>query len=114
MPRVAILYHVTSAENRHSILDHGLDWRHGGGGIAGSRAPEQSGIFLARDRGEADFFVQMGKRRFAILDVWEVTLDDDRSGGLLNSDHLGREFDGFFCWMEVIPPSRLRLVERDL
>ena len=114
MSRVTTFYHVTSAVNRDSILNHGLDWQRGSGGIAGSLAPEQPGVFLCRDRGEADFFVQMGKRRFVALDIWEVTLDDDRCGELLNSDQLGRGVDGFFCWMEAIPRSRLCLVERDL
>ena len=105
---------MTPSENRDSILRHGLDWRHGGGGIAGSRAPEQNGVFLARDRSEAEFFVQMGKRRFAALDIWAVTLDSGHSGQLAYEDELCREFDGFLCWMEPIPPSRLQLLAHDL
>ncbi len=111
---MATLYHVTPSVNRESILRHGLDWKHGGGGIAGSLAPEQNGIFLARDRFEADFFVQMGKRRFDAVDVWKVTLDDDGSDGLLGADEAAVEFDGFLCWMQAIPPSWLRVAERDL
>lgn len=65
MPGVAIFLHVTPSENRDSILRHGLDWRRRGGGIAGGRAPERKGVFLAHDRSEAEFFVHMGRRRFA-------------------------------------------------
>jgi hypothetical protein len=110
---MATFYHVTSAANRSSIRRHGLDWRYGGGGIAGSLAPEQDGVFLARDRFEADFFVRMGKRRFDALDIWQVTLDEDDTGDQRQGIFV-REFDGFLCWADAIPPSQLRLVEEDL
>jgi hypothetical protein len=111
---VATFLHVTPSENRDSILRHGLDWRHGRGGIAGSRSPEQDGVFLARDRSEAEFFVQMGKRRFAALDIWAITLDTVDSEEPARADELCREFHGFLCWMEPIPPSRLQLLAHDL
>ncbi|MBN9623613.1 MAG: hypothetical protein J0H06_11780 [Actinobacteria bacterium] len=111
-------FHVTPSENRESILRHGLDWRRGGGGIAGSTAPEQEGTFLACEQTEVDFFVHIGKHRFAALDIWAVTLDDlDPAEFELSdepSDERIREFDGFLCWMEIIPPTRLRLVARDV
>ena len=111
---MATFYHVTPTANRESIGQHGLDWYHGGGGIAGSLIPEQQGVFLARDMHEAHFFVRMGSRRFAALDIWEVTLEDEPSGDLEDPDELGREFDGYFCCMRAIPPAQLRLVERDI
>lgn len=111
---VATFYHVTPTANRESIGQHGLDWYHGGGGIAGSLIPEQQGVFLARDMHEAAFFVRMGSRRFAALDIWEVTLEDEPSGNLKDPDELGREFDGYLCWMRAIPPAQLRLVKRDI
>jgi hypothetical protein len=114
MSAVAIFFHVTPAANRDSILRHGLDWRLGGGGIAGSREPEKPGVFLARDEHEADFFIQMGERRFPALDLWEITLDHDAWGNLVGGEVLIQEFDGFICWMQAIAPSRLRLRERDV
>lgn len=53
-----------------------------------------------------DFFVRIGSHRFAGLDVWEITLEDDGA--------LAREFDGFLCWMQAIPATRLYLAERDV
>jgi hypothetical protein len=111
---VAVFFHVSPAANRDSISRHGLDWRRGGGGIAGSLAPEQQGVFLARDRSEADFFIRMGDGRFAALDLWEVTFDNPGPGGVAVSESHFREFDGFLCWMAAIPPSWLRLAERDV
>jgi hypothetical protein len=111
---VGDFFHVTASGNRDSILRHGLDWRRGGGGIAGSRAPEQEGIFLAREPIEVDFFVRMGKRRFGSLDVWAVTLEGVNPDDLDHVDGRFREFDGFLCWTEVIPPERLRLLDSDL
>jgi hypothetical protein len=83
-------------------------------GIAGSPTPEQPGVFLVADRFETDFYVQMGQRRFASVDIWEVLLDDEGDGGLRNADPLFEEFDGFLCWMRAIPPSQVRLVARGL
>jgi hypothetical protein len=114
MSAVAIFFHVTPAANRNSMRRHGLDWRLGGGGIAGRREPEKPGVFLARDEHEADFFIRMGERRFPALDLWEIRLGHDASGNVVGSEVLIREFDGFLCWMQAIPPSRLRLRERDV
>jgi hypothetical protein len=72
------------------------------------------GVFLARDRSEADFFVRMGGGRFPALDLWEITLGPDGSGEVAGNHSLFREFDGFLCWMGAIPPSCLRPVERDV
>ena len=108
---MASFYHVTATANRQSIERHGLDWRHGRGGIAGSVTPEQEGVFLARHPDEAAFFVSMGELRFPALDVWEVNLDEDLPYDLPHGHPLAREFDGFLCWMGPIPPSRLRLIQ---
>jgi hypothetical protein len=56
---------------------------------------------------EVDFFVRIGTARFPGLDIWEVTLEEEGSS-------VAREFDGFLCWMQAIPPARLRLVTRDI
>jgi hypothetical protein len=71
-------------------------------------------VFLARSEHEADFFIRMGKGRFPALDLWEITLDHDASGNVVGSEVLIQEFDGFLCWMQAIPPSRLRLREHDV
>jgi hypothetical protein len=105
MQRVATFYHVTPAANRGSIRQHGLDWRRGGGGIAGSLAPEQDGVFLSRDRFEAQFFIDMGKRRFDALDVWEVTIDADSTLDLEQSNDRIREFDGLRVLDASHPPG---------
>jgi hypothetical protein len=86
-------FHVSVAENRPSILAHGLDWRRfPGSGIAGSRSPEAEGVFLCRDINSAGFFVQMAAQRGRQADIWAVTLDGqflisapDASGGLDDS-----------------------------
>jgi hypothetical protein len=113
-----VLYHVSSSLNRASIAEHGLDWRRMGGepGIAGSPVAEHDGVFLAGDLNECGWFVRMGKPRHASLDVWEITLDHDfdlyreKTRGDLPCEVI----HGYLCWMEQIPPVRLRLVERDL
>ena len=73
------LFHVTSALNRESILAHGLDWTRMGAasGIAGSSAPEEAGVFLCRDEGEAGFFVRMNNTGGPV-DVWSVTGIDEQ------------------------------------
>lgn len=59
-----IWFHATFADNRESILAHGLDpKRFTGSGIAGSQAPEAAGVFLCADAESAEFFVRMGRRR---------------------------------------------------
>jgi hypothetical protein len=69
-------FHVTRTANQESIRAHGLDWRRmTNWGIANSQAPEVDGVFLCRDRFEADWFVQMGGSDGDAIDVWRVTLD---------------------------------------
>ncbi len=96
---------MTSALNRESITRYGLDWSRMGvaRGIAGSRTPEQEGCFLARDEGEADFFVQMGDSGVGV-DVWAV--DDIDESALVESP------EGFLYLPAVIPPAQLTLVEQ--
>jgi hypothetical protein len=67
------LFHVTSALNRDSIMRHGLDWTRMGAapGIAGSRGPEQAGVFLCRDEFDASSFVRMNNTGGPV-DVWAV------------------------------------------
>jgi hypothetical protein len=77
---MALLFHVTSAMNRESILAHGLDWTHMGAapGIAGSPVPEEDGVFLCRDEFEASLFVRMNNTGGPV-DVWAVTgIDEQR------------------------------------
>src|ERR1035441_5091040 len=71
MPR---LLHVSSVLNRESILAHGLDWTRMGAapGIAGSRLPEEEGVFLCRDEVEVAWFVRIHTAG-APIDVWAVT-----------------------------------------
>jgi hypothetical protein len=122
-----LLYHVTDRANRESIRQHGIDWRKMGTslGIAGSRAPEHQGVFLAEEPGIARFFVDMARRngRHAI-DVWEVDLDldfnrnfdaddDDLLDRLPPGGPLIQHGDGFLCYLEPIPPERLRLIDPD-
>jgi hypothetical protein len=120
-----ILYHVTSSLNRASIAEHGLDWRRAPAeqGIAGSSSHEEPGVFLARDPDEADWFVDMGKRRVARglrrdlgFDVWEVTIDQNFDPELEDPHSPVRclLIDGFLCWREPIPAARLRLIKQDL
>ena len=76
---MALLFHVTSAMNRESILVHGLDWTRMGAapGIAGSPVPEEDGVFLCRDEFEAGFFVRMNNTGGPV-DVWAVTGVDEQ------------------------------------
>jgi hypothetical protein len=76
---MALLFHVTSAMNRESVLAHGLDWTRMGTapGIAGSPAPEEEGVFLCRDDFEAGFFVRMNNTGGPV-DVWAVTGVDEQ------------------------------------
>jgi|SRR5450631_3785561 hypothetical protein len=77
---MALLFHVTSAMNRESILVHGLDWTRMGAasGIAGSPVPEEDGVFLCRDEFEAGFFVRMNNTGGPV-DVWAVAgIDEER------------------------------------
>ena len=50
-------FHATFAENRESIMRHGLDWRRmAGGGIAGSVEAEWPGVFVCADLEDAKAF----------------------------------------------------------
>ena len=104
-------YHVTSARNRNSILQHGLDWRRKGmePGIAGADEGEGERIFLVEDLEQADFFVWMGRTRFQAVDVWEVTLARDPAA----DDGPFGEMDGFLYTTQPIPPERVRLVRSE-
>jgi hypothetical protein len=106
---VGTWYHTTFAENRSSILAHGLDWtRMTGTGIAGSRAPETDGIFLCSDLDFAEWFAQMGQRRGRAVDIWAVTLD-----GLWLIGDPGAGGGGDDCWMicrQRIVPAHLKLL----
>jgi hypothetical protein len=112
-----IAYHVTSSLNRDSIAKHGLDWRQMGHepGTAGSRTYEAEGVFLVFDRFDADWFVQMGKRRHPRIDIWEVTIDDlDEDTAPAPSDALWREIHGYSYYTQPIPATKLKLVASDL
>jgi hypothetical protein len=106
---------VSASANRRSILQHGLDSLRKSceRGIAGSPVAENEGVFLARDREEADWFVMLGNERGPrSLDVWEVTLDGeiDLHTGRPDADSPFTVIHGFICWLAPIPPNRLRLV----
>lgn len=100
-------YHVTSALNRASIAEFGVDWRRMGAarGIAGSDQPEQQGCFLALDDFECDWFVRMNNTGGPV-DVWEV------DG--IETDDLVLSPEGYHYFPGVIAPDRLRLVRRDV
>jgi hypothetical protein len=104
-------FHATFAENRESIMRHGLDWRRmAGGGIVGSVEPEWPGGFLCSELEDAHWFAEMRCRD--LVDIWGVELD----GVWLEGDP-GASGGGADNWMicpEPIAPSRLRLVEKDL
>jgi hypothetical protein len=125
MPVSLVMFHVSDTANRESIRQHGLDWRRMGDapGIAGSRVPEHQAVFLAEDLDVAKWFVQMGgwNDRHDI-DVWEVHLDldvdlhfdeDDSepSDRLPPDGPLMQHADGYLCYLEPIPPERLKLVD---
>jgi hypothetical protein len=101
------LYHVTSAANRESIREFGLDWTRMGAarGIAGSTAPEIDGVFVCRDRFDADFFVRINNTGGPV-DVWQI--DGVEESELCQSD------DGFAYLPSRIAPHRLTLRESDL
>jgi hypothetical protein len=106
------LFHVTRAANRSSIRDHGLDWRRmKHPGIANSDVPESEGVFLARDRDEAAWFVRMGGRSGEAIDVWEVTLDLEFDvWAPPEGVPVYESLEGFLCHREPIPPDNLRLL----
>jgi hypothetical protein len=98
------MYHVTSSLNRASIEEHGLDVARMGSasGIAGSHAPEVNGCFLCVDMHDVEWFARMNNTGGSV-DVWEVDVDEL---ALV-------ETDGYLYYPGSIPPSRLRLIEKD-
>jgi hypothetical protein len=123
-----VLFHVTDAANRESIRRHGLDWRRMGHalGIAGSHVPEYPGVFVCEDLDCAKWFVEMGQRNDRRdIDVWEVYLDLDidlhldEEDGAEPSEYLPpggplvQHADGFLCYVEPIPPERLKVIDPD-
>jgi hypothetical protein len=95
-------FHVSSAENRESILKHGLDWTRmaAAPGIAGSSRPEIDGVFLCRDEFEAAWFVGMNNTGGPV-DVWTVTG--------VQADQLVDAGNGFEYFPGRIPPSQVAL-----
>ncbi len=100
-------FHVTSVRNRESITRFGLDSSRMAGvrGIAGSNRPEVDGIFLCRDRQEADWFVNMNNTGDSV-DIWAVK--DVEHSELLDGG------SGFLYVPGSIPVERLVLVEEGL
>jgi hypothetical protein len=104
-------FHATFAENRSSILRHGLDYqRMTGPGIAGSRKPEAAGVFLSCDLESARWFARMGRR--GPVDIWSADLVDvwliGDPGGSGGGDDI---------WMicpETIDAGRLTLIEQNI
>jgi hypothetical protein len=103
-----IWFHATFADNRESILAHGLDpKRFTGSGIAGSQAPEAAGVFLCADAESAEFFVRMGRQRGREVDVWAAALSgqwlisDPGAGGGLD--------DNWMICLDPVPPDALKL-----
>ncbi|WP_198950803.1 hypothetical protein [Kineosporia sp. A_224] len=100
-------FHVSSTLNRASILRHGLDVSKMGAapGIAGSSRPEADGVFVARGRHEAQWFVRMNNTGGPV-DVWQVADVD-----LMTLEDNG---NGYEYVPGTVPAGRLRLVARDL
>jgi hypothetical protein len=98
------MFHVTSVANRDSILRYGLDWSRMGAarGIAGSRAPEAEGVFLASSESEAAWFADMNNTGTAV-DVWEVSGIDE--------DQLLGNGSGYFYYPGRIPADQITLVK---
>ena len=84
-----------------------------GVGIAGAERPESECVFVARDEGEADWFIWMTDH--PEVDVWEVTLEHDLDAWDDLPPHLPYdEIDGFLCVTEPIPAERVRLLRTDI
>jgi hypothetical protein len=106
-------WHVTSAVNRASIDEHGLDWgRMGatGGVAAGESAPgryryvaEMPGVFLCGTWDDVEFFLAFGSH--PLVDVWEVKIE-----GLVLEDGP----DGWLLCRAAIPRSCIGLVRTDV
>jgi hypothetical protein len=93
------MFHVTATANRSSILKAGLDVElMTVSGIAGSAAPEASGIQLVAHLDEAWWFASFPTHDE--VDIWDVNTD----GLQLRQTHEG--------WIALNPisPERLRLV----
>jgi hypothetical protein len=108
LARLTTAWHVTSAVNRASILEHGLDWRRMGatGGIASGvvfRGPEMDAVFLCESLYAAEFFVGFGTH--PSVDVWEV----DVTGLVLEPGP-----DGWLIHRQPIPPDRVQLAQKDV
>jgi hypothetical protein len=103
--RMARLFHVTSVLNRDSIMSHGLDWTLMGAasGIAGSRGPEEEGVFLCRDEFDAGFFVRLNNTGGPV-DVWAVDEIDEQQ--LITTG------SGFSYFPDRIPRRQLTLLGR--
>lgn len=101
------MFHVTSSNNRASILANGLDWRLMGPscGIAGSVTPEQEGCFLCPSEREADWFVRMNNTGGPV-DVWAVDGVDEQD--LVESP------EGYLYLPTTITPDRLTLLRTDI
>jgi hypothetical protein len=99
------MFHVTSTVNRQSIMTHGLDWTRMGAarGIAGSREPEEDGIFVCPSEFDAEFFVRMNGTDGPV-DVWAIDGIDPEE--LVPTDA------GFTYVPARISPERLTLVDR--
>ena len=100
-------FHVTSSQNRASILEHGLDWTRmaAARGIAGSTRPEQAGCFVSRDEYEVEWFVAMNNTGGPV-DVWTVFGVD--ASELLESP------EGYSFVPRVVPPGDVELLRRDI
>lgn len=105
-------WHVSPSVNRGSIERGGLNWNLMGitGGIASGASPpgtvhrpEAPVVFLCSTRGETEFFTGFGQH--PLVDVWEV----DVAGVALEDGP-----DGWLICRSPIPPSRIRLVDRDI
>jgi hypothetical protein len=103
-PEMPRLFHVTSALNRESIMEHGLDSTRMGAarGIAGSDEPEEDGVFLCLDEFDANYFVDMNNTGGPV-DVWAV------EG--VNQEQLLTTQSGYNYFPAPIPPERLTLIE---
>ena len=85
-----------------------------GPGIAGNTTPEAEGVYLARDRWEADWFVRMGQTHGAPtvpIDIWQITFDEEfdpdeppDSLPIIETD------TGFLYYARPIPPDMLTLL----
>ena len=107
-----LLFHTSLAVNRASIQEHGLDWRRmANRGVAGNLTPEAEGVYLSRDRWEADWFAEMGGRDGHAIDIWQVSFSETFDPYEPPADLLIETDSGFVYHPAPIPPDRLTLVE---